>query len=88
VRLLRDVGAGAALVSWQGEVRVAASSALPSPSEDRLRLVGAGPEEPSVAVPGRILQVSPGVPGAGQALLLGVWTADGGSELRVVRGTP
>jgi len=88
VRLLRDVGAGAALVSWQGEVRVAASSAQPAPSEDRLRLVGAGPEEPSVAVPGRVLQVSPGAPGAGPSLLLGVWTADGGSEIRVVRGAP
>jgi hypothetical protein len=88
VRLLRDIGAGAALVSWQGEVRVAASSALAAPSEDRLRLVGVGPEEPSVAVPGRILQVSPGLPGAGPALLLGVWTAEGGSELRVVRGPP
>lgn len=88
VRLLRDVGAGAALVSWQGEMRVAASSALPAPGEDRLRLVGAGPEEPSVAVPGRILQVSPGASGTGPALVLGVWTADGGSELRVVRGAP
>jgi hypothetical protein len=88
VRLLRDVGAGAALVSWQGEMRVAASSAQPAPPEDRLRLVGAGPEEPSVAVTGRILQVSPGAPGGGPALLLGVWTIDGGSEIRVVRGAP
>jgi hypothetical protein len=85
VRLLRDVGAGAALVSWQGEVRVAASSAAAAPTEDRLRLLGAGPEEASVTVPGRILQVSPGAPGA---LLLGVWTPDGGSELRLVRGAP
>jgi hypothetical protein len=88
VRLLRDVGAGAALVPWQGEMRVAASSTLPAPVEDRLRLVGAGPEEPSVTVPGRILQVSPEAPGAGPAMLLGVWTADGGSEIRVVRGAP
>ena len=87
MRLLRDVGAGAALVSWRGEVRVAASSAAAAPSEDRLRLVGTGPEEPAVAVPGRILQVCAGDP-AGAALVLGVWTADGGSELRVARGTP
>ena len=85
VRLLRDVGAGAALVSWQGEVRVAASSALPAPAEDRVRLLGSSPEEPSVTVPGRVLQVSPGGP---SALLLGVWTADGGSEIRIVRGAP
>jgi len=88
VRLVRDVGAGAALVSWRGETRIAASSAAPGPVEDRLRLVGTGPEEPSVAVPGRILQVSAGAPGPGPALVLGVWTPDGGSELRVVRGTP
>lgn len=88
-RALRDVGAGAALVPWRGEVRVAASSAAPAPAEDRLRLVGAGGIEPSVTVPGRILQVSaaPG-PGGVSALVLGVWTADGGSELRVVRGGP
>ena len=85
---LRDVGAGAALVSWRGEMRVAASSAAAAPAEDRLRLVGTGPGEPSVAVPGRILQVCAGAPGPGPALVLGVWTADGGSELRVVRGTP
>ncbi|HZJ54631.1 MAG TPA: hypothetical protein VFD38_10875, partial [Myxococcaceae bacterium] len=48
VRVLRDVGAGAALVSWRGEMRVAASSAAAAPAEDRLRLVGTGPEEPSV----------------------------------------
>lgn len=88
VRVLRDVGAGAALVSWRGEMRVAASTAAAAPAEDRLRLVGAGPEEPSVAVPGRILQVCAEAPGAVPALLLGVWTADGGSELRVVRGAP
>ncbi|RPH71315.1 MAG: hypothetical protein EHM78_07895 [Myxococcaceae bacterium] len=88
VRVLRDVGAGAALVSWRGEMRVAASSAAAAPAEDRLRLVGPGPEEPSVAVPGRILQVCGGAPGPGPALVLGLWTADGGSELRVVRGPP
>jgi len=88
VRVLRDVGAGAALVSWRGEMRVAASSAAPAPTEDRLRLVGPGPEEPSVAVPGRIVQVCGGSPGPGPALVLGVWTADGGSELRMVRGPP
>ena len=86
--MLRDVGAGAALVSWRGEMRVAASSAAPAPTEDRLRLVGPGPEEPSVAVPGRIVQVCGGSPGPGPALVLGVWTADGGSELRMVRGPP
>jgi hypothetical protein len=88
VRVVRDVGAGAALVSWRGEIRVAASSAAAAPAEDRLRLVGPGPEEPSVAVPGRILQVCGGAPGPAPALVLGVWTADGGSELRVVRGAP
>ncbi|HEY1334647.1 MAG TPA: FG-GAP repeat protein [Myxococcaceae bacterium] len=88
VRLLRDVGAAAALVPWRGEMRVAASSAAAAPAEDRLRLLGTGPEEPTVAVPGRILQVCAGAPGPGPALLLGVWTADGGSELRVVRGAP
>ena len=88
VRLLRDVGAGAALVPWRGEMRVAASSAAAAPGEDRLRLVGVGPEEPAVAVPGRILQVCGGAPGPGPALVVGVWTPDGGSELRVVRGLP
>ena len=88
VRVVRDVGAGAALVSWRGEMRVAASSAAPAPAEDRLRLVGPGPEEPSVPVPGRILQVCGGAPGPGPALVLGVWTPDGGSELRMVRGPP
>ena len=88
VRVLRDVGAAAALVSWRGEMRLAASSAAAAPVEDRLRLVGSGPEEPSVAVPGRILQVCGGAPGPGPALVLGVWTVDGGSELRVVRGAP
>ncbi|MGZ6133493.1 MAG: hypothetical protein ACXWK9_03495, partial [Myxococcaceae bacterium] len=89
VRVLRDVGAGAALVPWRGEVRVAASGAAPAPTEDRLRLVGSGGGEPSVSVPGRILQVRPAPgPGGNPALVLGVWTPDGGSELRVVRGGP
>ena len=90
VRVLRDVGAGAALVSWGGEMRVAASSAAAAPAEDRLRLLGTGAEEPGVTVPGRILQVRPAPPGPGgvPALLLGVWMPDGGSELRVVRGAP
>ncbi|MGZ6078385.1 MAG: hypothetical protein ACXWK6_11315 [Myxococcaceae bacterium] len=89
VRVLRDVGAGAALVPWRGEVRVAASGAAPAPTEDRLRLVGSGGGEPSVSVPGRILQVRPAPgPGGSPALVLGVWTPDGGSELRVVRGGP
>ena len=88
-RLLRDVGAGAALVSWGAEVRVAASSAAPAPAEDTLRLLGQGGAGPSIAVPGRILQVRPAPgPGGNPALVLGVWTKDGGSELRVVRGAP
>ncbi len=90
VQVLRDVGAGAALVSWGGEMRVAASSAAAAPAEDRLRLVGAGAEEPSVTVTGRILQVRPVPPGPSgvPVLVLGVWMPDGGSELRVVRGAP
>ena len=90
VRLLRDVGAGAALLPWGDGMRVAASSAAAAPVEDRLRLVGAGGDEPSVAVPGRILQVRPAPAGTGSApaLVLGVWTSDGGSELRLVRGAP
>ncbi|HVP62268.1 MAG TPA: hypothetical protein VMT11_17050 [Myxococcaceae bacterium] len=86
-RVLGQVGAGAALVSWGGELRVAASSAAAAPAEDRLRLLGPGAEEPSLAVAGRILQVQPTDDlGGAPALVLGVWTAEGGSELRVVRG--
>jgi hypothetical protein len=86
-RVVGQVGAGAALVSWGGEMRVAASSAAAAPTEDRLRLLGPGPQEPSLAVPGRILQVlATGDLRGAPALVLGVWTAEGGSELRVVRG--
>jgi hypothetical protein len=86
VRVLQQIGAGAALVQLGGEMRVAASTAAAAPAEDRLRLVGSGGSEPSVAVPGRILQVEPTAELAGApALVLGVWTADGGSELRIVR---
>jgi len=86
-RVLGQVGAGAALVPWGGEMRLAASSAAAAPAEDRLRLLGPGTQEPSVAVPGRILQVQATADLRGApALVLGVWTAEGGSELRVVRG--
>ena len=85
-RVLGQVGAGAALVSWGGEMRVAASSAAAGLPEDRLRLLGPGPQDLSITVPGRILQVlaTADLRGA-PALVLGVWTAEGGSEVRVVR---
>jgi hypothetical protein len=87
VRMLGQVGAGAALVSWGGEMRVAASGAAVPRGEDRLRLLGPGDQDASVPVPGRVLQVQPtGDLGGAPALVLGVWTAEGGSELRVVRG--
>jgi hypothetical protein len=86
-RLLGQVGAGAALVSWGGEMRVAASGSTAGRTEDVLRLVEPGAQEATLAVPGRILQVQPTTDlGGAPALVLGVWTADRGSELRVVRG--
>ena len=86
-RVLGQVGAGAALVSWGGEMRVAASGASVGRAEDVLRLVGPGAQEATLSVPGRILQVQPTADlGGAPALVLGVWTAERGSELRVVRG--
>jgi len=85
--VLGQVGAGAALVSWGGEMRVAASGASVGRAEDVLRLVGPGAQEATLSVPGRILQVQPTADlGGAPALVLGVWTAERGSELRVVRG--
>ena len=87
-RVLSQVGAGAALVSWGGEMRVAASGASAGRAEDVLRLLGPGTQETTLAVPGRILQVQPTADlGGAPALVLGVWTAENGSELRVVRGS-
>jgi len=87
-RVLGQVGAGAALVSWGGEMRVAASGSSVGRGEDVLRLLGPGTQEATLAVPGRILQVQPTADlGGSPALVLGIWTAERGSELRVVRGT-
>jgi hypothetical protein len=86
------VGAGAAAVdvAADGVLLVAARTGAAAPATDRLRLLAAadGAERASVEVPGRILQVTPAdVEGDGhEAMLLGVWRADGGSELRLVRG--
>jgi len=87
VRMLSDVGAGAALVPWDGSMRVAASSAAAAPERDRLRIVDADGERARIEVVGRILQVSLAAfdAEAPPALLLGVWTVDGGSEIRAVR---
>jgi hypothetical protein len=89
-RLLPDVGAGAALVPWEGEVRLAASSSAADPARDRLRLLRfEGGPALEVDVPGRILQVAPAPPGTGAArVLVATWTSDGGSELRWVRDGP
>jgi hypothetical protein len=87
VRMLSDVGAGAALVPWDGAMRVAASSAAAAPERDRLRIVDADGERARIEVVGRILQVSLAAfdAEAPPVLLLGIWTADGGSEIRAVR---
>jgi hypothetical protein len=87
VRMLSDVGAGAALVPWDGGMRVAASSAAAAPERDRLRIVDTDGERARIEVPGRILQVTLAAFDleASPALLLGIWTPDGGSEIRVVR---
>ncbi len=89
LRMLSDVGAGAALVPWDGGVRVAASSGAAAPERDRLRILDADGERAKIEVAGRILQVSVAAfdAEAPPALLLGIWTADGGSEIRVVRRT-
>jgi len=87
-RRLEDVGAGAALVDWRDGTWVAASSAAASPAEDQLRLVGDRASLDPVGVPGRILQVCPGALEGRTVLLLGVWTPQGGSEVRVVWRRP
>lgn len=87
-RRVEDVGAGAALVEWNDGVWVAAGSAAANPAEDRLRLVGDRAPVDPVGVPGRILQVCRGTLDGRAALLLGVWTPEGGSEIRVVWRRP
>ncbi len=86
-RVLTDVGAGAALVPWEGEVRLLASSAAADPARDVLRLLRwEGGPTLEVEVPGRILQVAAAAADAGALrLLVATWTSDGGSELRWVR---
>jgi hypothetical protein len=90
VRMLSDVGAGAALVPWDGAVAVAASSAAAAPERDRLRLLDADGERGRLEMGGRIIQVTAAAlaPDGPPALLLGVWTPDGASEIRVVRRAP
>lgn len=89
--VLQGVGAGAAAVDLaaDGVVRIAASSGAAAPAVDRLRLLAAtdGAERASIDVPGRILQVAAAdVDGDGrEALLLGIWRPEGGSELRLLR---
>jgi hypothetical protein len=87
LRMVSDVGAGAALVPWDGGMRMAASSAAAAPERDRLRILDLEGERARIEVAGRILQVSVATfdPEAPPALLLGIWTPDGGSEIRVVR---
>jgi len=86
------VGAGAALVdmSGDGSLRLAASGDGATAGSDSLRLLRLedGAAEGSVDVPGRIVQVAAAaLEGRGaEALLLGVWLADGGAQLRLVRG--
>jgi hypothetical protein len=93
-RSVPEVGAGAALadVLGDGTLLLAASSAAAAPAEDVLRLLGVadGVEYARVAVPGRILQVAAGAFEAQgpEALVLGVWRADGGAEVRLVRSLP
>jgi hypothetical protein len=68
-------------------MRMAASSAAAAPERDRLRILDVEGERARIEVAGRILQVSVATfdPEAPPALLLGIWTPDGGSEIRVVR---
>jgi hypothetical protein len=87
------VGAGAALQDARdGALFLAASSSAAAPAEDVLRLLGLadGTEHARVPVPGRILQVAAAAFEANgpEALVLGVWGADGGAEVRVVRRLP
>ena len=86
-RVLSDVGAGAALVAWEGEVRLLASSAAADPARDLLRLLRwEGGPTLEVEVPGRVLQISAAPSDGGAArVLVATWTPDGGSELRWVR---
>jgi hypothetical protein len=87
-RQLKDVGAGAALVDWADEMFLAASSDGANPAEDRLRVVGERSSLDDLPVPGRILQICRSVLDGRVVLVVGVWTADGGSELRIVWRRP
>lgn len=87
-RQLKDVGAGAALVDWADEMFLAASSDEANPAEDRLRVLGERSSLGDVPLPGRILQVCRSVLDGRVVLVVGVWTADGGSELRIVWRRP
>jgi len=87
-RQLKDVGAGAALVDWADEMFLAASSDEANPAEDRLRVLGERSSLGDVPLPGRILQVCRSVLDGRVVLVVGVWTSDGGSELRIVWRRP
>ena len=93
-RTYADVGAGATLAAGdaEGALGLLASSNAAAPGVDRLRVASLadGAEGATVQVPGRILQVvsSHSKVGGPEALLLGVWRADGGAELRLVEFLP
>lgn len=87
-RQVPDAGAGGALVDWADEMFLAASSDAANPSEDRLRVVGERSSLGDLPVPGRILQICRAVMNGRVVLVLGVWTPDGGSDLRIVWRRP